>query len=121
MSNYHIRKTAYNMKTVNVVFHIPIPATNNAVGVAWRDVVVLDQGGSSNIASVLPDITTGELDAMKAGSIYEYNKIVGFTSLNLTNVQRLAEVESAYTNTKAVVLARINKTMNFYNKSGDVV
>ena len=120
MSNYHIRKTAYNLKTVNVVFHIPIPATNNAVGIAWRDVIVLDQGGASNITSVLPDITVGELDAMKLGSVYEYAKSVEFTSLDLTNAQRLSEVESAYTNAKTSMLARINKTMNFYNKSGDV-
>ncbi len=46
---------------------------------------------------------------------------VGFSSTNLTNAQRLAEVETAFTAAKTDVLAEKQITLNFYGKSGDVV
>jgi len=96
MSDYHIRSTEINLKSVNTVFHIAI-------------------------TSVLPDITPEELNAMKAGSIYENVATVRFSSLNLTNAQRLAEVEAAYTAAETNMLAEKQITLNFYGKSGDVV
>jgi len=41
MSDYHIRSTEINLKSVNTVFHIPIPAENNAVGVSWQAALAL--------------------------------------------------------------------------------
>lgn len=120
MSDYHIRTTAVDLKIVSCVFHIPIPATNNTVGVSWQDALVLSLGGADEITSVLPDISTAELTAMKEGSIFENVETVGFSSLNLTNAQRLAEVETAYTEAETDVLAEKQVTLNFYGKSGDV-
>lgn len=121
MSDYHILNTDVNLKTVSCVFHIPIPAANNAVGVSWQDALVRSLGGADEISSVLTDITSAELSAMKAGSIYENVATVRFTSLNLTNAQRLAEVEAAYTEAKNAILTEKQITLNFYGKSGDVV
>ena len=121
MSDYHILNTDVKLKTVNVVFHIPIPATNNAVGVSWQDALVLSLGGADAIDSVLTDITPAEESAMKAGSIFENVATVRFSSLDLTNAQRLAEVETAYTAAESGVLAEKQITLNFFGKSGDVV
>lgn len=121
MSDYHIRNTDLKLKTVQCVFHIPIPATNNAVGVSWRDALVLSLGGADAITSVLTDITPAEESAMKAGSIYENVATVRFSSLELTNAERLAEVEAAYTATETAILAEKQITLNFYGKAGDVV
>lgn len=120
MSEYHIRETALNFKTVNVVFHIPIPATNNVVGVSWQDALVLCLGGADAISSILPDITTAEETAMKAGSIFENNATVRFSSTGLTNAERLAEVETAYTAAEINILAEKQVTLNFFGKDGDV-
>lgn len=121
MSDYHIRKTAINMKTVSCVFHIPIPATDNEVGIPWQDALVSSLGGADAITSVLTDITPAEESAMKAGSIYENVATVRFSSLGLTNAQRLEEVEAAYTAAETDILAEKQVTLNFYGKSGDVV
>lgn len=121
MSDYHIRSTDLRLKTVSTVFHIPIPATNNAVGVGWRAALVLSLGGADAITSVLSDITTEELNAMKAGSIYENVATVRFSSLDLTNAQRLAEVETAFTAAETDILAEKQITLNFYGKNGDVI
>lgn len=120
MSDYHIRNTDVKLKTVSVVFHIPIPAVNNAVGVSWQDALVLSLGGVDAITSTLTDITPAEESAMKAGSIYENVATVRFSSLDLTNAERLAEVETAYTAASSDVLAEKQITLNFYGKSGDV-
>lgn len=121
MSDYHILTTDLRLKTVSTVFHVPIPATNNAVGVSWRAALVLSLGGADAISSVLTDITPEELNALKAGEIFEDVATVGFSSVNLTNAQRLAQVETAYTAASSDVLAEKQITLNFYGKSGDVV
>jgi len=69
MSDYHILQTDIRLKTVNTVFHIPIPAANNDVGVSWQDALVLSLGGADAITSVLTDITPAEESAMKAGTM----------------------------------------------------
>lgn len=120
ISNYHIRETDIKLKTVSTVFHIPIPDTDNDVGVTWQAALVLSLGGADAISSVLTDITPEEESAMKAGSIYENVATVRFSSTDLTNAERLAEVEAAYTAASSAVLAEKQITLNFYGKSGDV-
>jgi len=120
MTNYHIREIDIKLKTVSTVFHIPIPATNNDVGVSWQAALVLSLGGADAISSVLTDITPEEESAMKAGSIFENIATVRFSSTNLTNAQRLDEVKAAYTAASSEVLADKQVTLNFYGKSGDV-
>ena len=121
MSDYHIRETSADLKTVSVVFHIPIPSTNNAVDISWSDALVLSLGGADEITSVMSDIGIGDEAEMKAGSIYEKVQTVRFSSLDLTNAQRLEEVEAAYIVAKEDILADKQITLNFYGKSGDVV
>ncbi len=120
MSDYHVRDTDIKLKTANTVFHIPIPATNNAVGVTWQAALVLSLGGADAISSVLTDITPTEESAMKAGSIFEQVTTVRFSSVDLTNAERLAEIETAFTAAETDTLAEKQITLNFYGKSGDV-
>lgn len=120
MSNYHILKTATNMKTVNAVFHVPIPNANNEVGMNWRTAVIESQGGADNITSVLGNISSDELTALKNGSIYEHVVSVKLGSLNLTNAERLAKVEDTYISTKASIIAEKQITLNFYGYAGDI-
>ena len=105
MSNYHILTQEIqngNKRAAQVVFHIPVPAAGtNEADISWRDAVVKEQGGASNIVSVLPDITTQEDSDMKAGALIEQVKTVRFSTVNLTNPQRKAEIET-YFNTLTV-------------------
>ena len=120
MSDYYILETAKDLATVRVVFHIPVSAANNAVGVSWQTALAASLGGADAITSVLADIAAEDLTALKNGSLFEKIETVRFTSLGLTNAQRLAEVETAYTAAKTVTLANFQITLNFYGKSGDV-
>ncbi len=126
MSNYHIRDITYEgndsiIKTVNVVFHIPIPIGNNAVGVSWRDALVRHLGGAPLINTMLPEVvgTQEEID-MKAGAILEKSHTVRFSSRTLSDAQRLAEVVSTYTAEKNTELSAKQIQLKYFGKTGDI-
>ena len=121
MSNYHILTQAENRKSVTVVFHVPIPeAGTNQAGISWRDAVVKEQGGSSEIVSVLPDITTQEHTAMKAGEIYEIQERVRFSSVTLTNAERKTQIEAWFTKLQTELVAEKQVTLEWIGLEGDV-
>lgn len=98
MSNFHILTQANDKKTVNVVFHIPVPAAGtNEANVSWRDAVVAEAGGSANIVSVLgAGVDPTEDTQLKAGALVEKQATVRFSSINLTPAEKKAEIEAFY-------------------------
>lgn len=120
MSNFHILTQDLERKVANCVFHIPIPAGNNSANITWQAAVVREQNGADNIDSVLPDISAEELSALKAGSILEKQIGVRFSSKELTNSQRLAEIETAFTNETAIIQVEKQITLDFIGYEGDV-
>ena len=125
MSNYHILTQEIqneNKRAAQVVFHIPVPgAGTNEAGISWRDAVVKEQGGAANIESILPDITTQEDSDMKAGALIERVDTVRFSTVNLTNVQRKAEIENYYSELKASLVAEKQLTLEWIGYAADVV
>jgi len=94
MADYHVLTQDNNKKSVNVVFHVPIPAiSTNAANITWRQAIVLEQGGSVNIVSVLPGISVVEDTQLKAGELFEVSRSVKFSSINLNSVQRKTAIE----------------------------
>ena len=121
MSNYHILQQATNKASVNCIFHIAVPAGGtNEAGKTWRQAIVLDQGGSAEITSQLPGITQVELDALKAGSLFEVPITVRFSSINLTNVQRKVEIEDAFISESGAIVAQKQITLEWIGYEGDI-
>lgn len=120
MSNFHILTQALSHKSVSVVFHIPIPSSNNSVGITWQQAVVKWLGGADNIVSVLPDITTQEESDIKSGALYELVKTVKFSSINLTNAQRLQEIRDEYTVDQSEFVLEKQITLDFIGYEGNV-
>ena len=120
MSDYHIRTIAANLKSASAIFHYPVQDTNNLVGTNWRTALVVSQGGADEILSWMSDVSAEELVELKSGAKYEDAVTIKFSSLELTNMQRLAELETEYTARAAAFKARNELTMNFFGKSGDV-
>lgn len=120
MSDYHIREINIDVKGVKVVFHIPIESSNNNAGVNWQDAIVLSHGGQDNIHSSMSDISIDEEIEIKAGSIHEIVKTVIFSSIDLTDIQRLEEIKAAYHIIKNDYIAEKKLTLKFYGKSGDI-
>lgn len=120
MSDYHIREMAADLKTVNTVFHIPITTGNNTVGVAWRTALVSHLGGADAITSVLLDISAPDLTALKAGELLEQVHTMRFSSLFLTDAERLAEIKAAYTAAETDTLAELQAKLQYYGYNGDI-
>ncbi|MCK4498900.1 hypothetical protein KAU11_00205 [Candidatus Babeliales bacterium] len=118
--DFHILTQAKNQNTVNVVFHIPIPATNNEVGITWQQAVVKEAGGVDNIISVLPDISSAELISMKSGALIEKVETVRFSSIYLDNAQRLQQVKDRYNVVKIEFIAEKQITLAFMGFGGNV-
>ena len=118
--DYHILQQHIKQKTANVVFHIPIPSSINSAGITWQAAVVKDMGGANAISSVLPDITTQEETDLKSGALLEQQVTVRFSSVSLTNAQRLQEIKDAFTQLKTNVLAEKQITLNFMGEEGTV-
>lgn len=121
MADYHIFKMAKDRKTIEVVFHIQITGTGrNQADIQWRDAVVMEQGGVSKISSKLPSVSLQDKADMESGTILEVRKTLRFSSIDLTNAERQAEVEAEYNRIKLSVVAEKLNTLAFIGLEGMV-
>jgi len=116
--DFHILTQAKDKNTVNVVFHIPVPAALNLAGITWQEAVVREIG---TVSSVLPNISPAELALLESGALIERTENVRFSSIYLTNTQRLQEIKNRYTILKASLIEEKQITLNFMGFEGEVV
>lgn len=123
MSNYHILTGDIEKKTITVVFHIPVPAAGtNQANLSWRDAVVKEQGGASNIVSALgTDVNPTEDSQLKSGALVERQQTIRFSSVNLTSNQRRVEIEAAFTQLQSQLIADKQITLDWIGFEGDVL
>lgn len=118
--NFHVLTQDEKRKSAKVIFHIPIPATTNSAGISWQQAVVKEQGGEDAILSQLPDITAEEQSELTSGALLERQVNVRFSSINLTNAQRLQEIRAAYAATSSEIIAKKQVTLDFMGYEGAV-
>ena len=104
-----------DQKTINLIFHFTIPATNNDAGVCYQAALVGYLGGSSAITSKVPG--SPDLAALQAGSIYEYPFTLRWSQLGLNQAQMLAQIQAAYTAEQTTVLADLQNRLLYYGYS----
>lgn len=97
MANYHILKKSVDNRYAEVYVHLPIPATQTTAGVALDDAALTYQRAIEESVedktSKVPNLTQQEITALSNGTLYEYFIHFRFSSLELTNAQRRAEIE----------------------------
>lgn len=123
MSNYHLLMQARDKKTVNVVFHIPIPDVDNAADKKYRLALkekLERQSESGIIESVCPDINPAELAQIQNGEIYEITRSKRFSSLSLTNVQKRDELDAEYNKLKTEALNELKVMLKWWSFKRDV-
>ena len=120
--DYHIREISKNGKTVNVVFHLPIPdAGTNQAGISWRTAIVKSLGGADEITSVIPSIQGQQEETdMKAGAIVEINESVRFGSIYLSTANKKAKIEARYSELLADLVTNKQKELLFMGFSDNV-
>lgn len=121
MSDYHILQLDFDLKTVNVIYHITVPDVGlNSAGISWPAAIVRDLGGADKITSQLPDITSEELALLVSGNKVEMVKTLRFSSVNITDAQRLAEIVADYNDLTTSFIAEKKVKLDFIGYSGDV-
>lgn len=119
--DFHVLTQGRWKKNVNVVFHVPVPETgNNAAGVQWRAAVVMELGGADNINSTLPDITEAELAQLKSGALIERSATVYFSTADIDNAQRIAQIEAYFNMIKTELIAEKTITLDFIGYAANV-
>jgi len=120
MSNYHILSQDIKRKSVQVVFHVPIPTGTNAANISWQNAVLADLGGADNINSILSDIDAPELAALKSGALIEVRVTAKFSSINLTDAQRLNEIKAEFAKVQIAIASEKQITLAFIGMEGDI-
>lgn len=121
MSDYHVLTQDPKRKTVQVIFHIPVPSSGtNAAGISWQDAMVKEQGGTSNIVSRLSSLSSEEESALKSGALIEVVKEVRFSSTNISNNKRKQEIETAFEKVKKAVLAEKQIILEWMGYEGNI-
>lgn len=121
MSDYHIQIQDKSKKSVSVVFHVPILATGkNAADITWRQAVVLEQGGSGNIVSILPGVSAPEDTQLKAGELLEVTQTVKFKNISQTLAQRKTTIEEFFNKLKSDLVSEKQVTLEWMGYEGSV-
>lgn len=110
MSDIHVREKDQKSRTVNCVFHFTVPATNNAVGIPWNEVI----NKAKMPTPLMADNDTTENDNIAAGSILEILETVRFSSINLTQAERVAEIQAAYSERKDEVFIELANELDYF-------
>lgn len=118
--HYHVLDQAEDGKTITLVFHIDIPAANNAAGYSYQT-AVKEKVGGTNFVSVVPSITTTELAQLRGGQRYEVSETLRWPSISppLSDAQKAAAVTSAYIAMNTAVLAQLQSELMYWGYSGD--
>lgn len=112
MANIHIREKDRMDKTVNCIFHFAVPATQNANGTDWNEVIQK----AMKPVPLMDDNDSTENANITAGSVLELAETMRYSSTNLTNTQRLAEIQAYYLIRKNEVFGELASTLDFFGK-----
>ena len=110
MANIHIKELDLKNKTVNCIFHVPVPVANNGAGIPWSNVV---KNSLNPIAEMSYNDQT-ENTAIENGEILETSVTVRFSSTSLTDAQRLAEIEAKYEAESVILLQKLANKLKFF-------
>ena len=114
MANSHILEQLAPGR-FRVVYHVAIPATNNAAGVAWRTAIVNSRDATRPV-SVLPDgdgtggtISAAEKAQLTSGAVYEV--------VREEKGQTLAAFAAMFTQRSAEILAALQARYAQYGRT----
>ena len=119
MSSYHVLEGSKEKHEIRVVFHIPIPDINNAVGVNYRTILTKAEPFITSLVPYLATYFAAEVTALQAGSIYEYTEVISYCA-TFTDVQKLAVVTARYIALAIEIQTRLQNQYVYWGKNQDV-
>ena len=119
MSDYHILSCDKYGNTFNVVFHVPVPNSDNKVGTNYRTAIVEMLGGADNITSAAPFIQSAELTQLKTGELYEVTETF-HSHPGQTTAQKRASLDARYSAVVSEITTDLGRQLSYWGYSRDV-
>lgn len=126
MSDYHVRSISEDGRKASIIFHIPIPAENNAAGIPLRTALSeyikpRNSDGTYGIyQSMMYGINPVELTQIQNGELYEHEERITFPAA-AANLEKQTQIDNRFTDLSAVVVNRIRERLKFWGKNRNVV
>ncbi len=116
MSDIHVQ-TINSNGIATLIFHYPVPDTNNDVAVNHR--IALVNGGKGGITAMTIGVGAGQIaqaeaDLIAAGAVYEENISYPIASGGTGAVEMRAALRAMYTSKKAAALTRLATSLQFF-------
>jgi len=119
MSDYHVLAADEFANTYQVVFHVPVPDTTNAVGYNYRTALVEYQGGSASINSRVPFIDGAELTQLQNGELYEVSRQY-YSNPSQLLADKRDELDAMFPTIVSQVQANFQDVLGFWGYSRDI-
>lgn len=119
MSDWHALTGHVKKQEINVVFHIPIPATNNAVDVGYRLAISKQEPFTASVIPCLETDFASEFAQLQVAEKYEYVETVRYDG-NLSNAAKIAIIDARYTALVSIIQARLQNRYVYWGKNQDV-
>jgi hypothetical protein len=119
MSNYHILDGRPDGNAIQVVYHLPVLAGDNAVGVTWRNALVMWK--QRNTTSILDAslLSAGEQDDLDAGALYEHQEEFN-TQPDITLLEKRDALDARFGALSETLIVQLQARLEFYGLSRDV-
>lgn len=130
MADYYLLTQNRKKDRVDVVYHIPIAATNNFAGVSFRTAVqqlrtiYFDVNGAPLVTPILPRTLVPFLDSgtktkVENGEVWEEKVLVKFDA-NLSKAAKKTIIDDLFTAESANILTKIQIELDFWGFEGTV-
>lgn len=117
-NDYHVLTQRKNARTVDVVFHIPIPDDINAADYSLRS-AVSELIGTSTFTSQVPWLTGQEVTDLQNGILFEQMETVKFLATD-DDTQKQTKIENRFTVTSTNIVDKLKTILKFWQFNSDV-
>jgi hypothetical protein len=122
MANWHARTGDADGNSFEVLFHIPVPNTNNRAGVNYRTALVGSGLGGATVMTegvAAGQITTAEKTQILAGALYEHREII-YTNPTESLAQLQARIDARFTVLSSTIDAQLRNRLGAWGHDRNV-
>ena len=125
MSDYHVLEQARDKKTIQIALHFTVPINSkNQVNKNHRNLIaIVRKNESGSVPSRVPylaDEFPAELAKMQTGEVIEEVATMQFSSLELNDTQKKAEIDAFWGSKQAEVFSQLQTQLEYYHYDNNV-
>jgi hypothetical protein len=122
MANWHARLGDGDGNSFEIIYHVPIPNTNNRVGVNYRSALVNSGlGGTTRMTEGVSagQISTAEKLSVTTGALYEFVEVLN-TNPGETAADLQARIDARFAAITVQVQSALSKRLTYWGHDRNV-